>query len=118
MRLPPLPALRYPLPCSFVLAALLAGCGGAEASNLAEAVVDTLAGGIQRVTSSGPTAWSDSCGIPLTGEARWSGEDGTTSEIGRPQSLAVDEAGPGYIGDAKAGLIQAVPPTGNLTRPT
>ena len=52
-----LPTLRYPLP---LLATLLAACGGAEAKNLAEAVVDTLPGGIERVTSSGPTAWSDS----------------------------------------------------------
>ena len=62
MRFFPLPALRYPLPNYFVLTCVLAGCGGAEASNLAEAVVDTLPGGIERVTSSGPTAWSDSGG--------------------------------------------------------
>src|SRR5687768_9153162 len=116
MRLPPLPALRDPLPCSFVLAALLAGCGGAEASNLAEAVVDTLPGGIQRVTSSGPTAWSDSGGITLTEEARWSGEDGTTSEIGQPRSLAVDEAGRVYIVDTKPALIKVFTPDGDLIR--
>ena len=116
MRLLPPPALRYPLPCSFVLAYILAGCGGAEASNLAEAVVDTLPGGVQRVTSSGPTAWSDSGGITLTEAARWSGEDGTTSEIGQPQSLAVDEAGRIYLVDTKPAVIKVFTPDGSLIR--
>jgi len=98
------------------MSCLLAACGGAEASNLAEAVVDTLPGGIPRVTSSGPTAWSDSSGITLTEEARWSGEDGTTSEIGQPRSLAVDEAGRVYIVDTKPALIKVFTPDGSLIR--
>ena len=42
------------------LSLLLASCGGAAAANLAHAVIDTLPGGIPRVSNSGPTAWPDS----------------------------------------------------------
>jgi hypothetical protein len=116
MRPFPLSAIRYPLPGTLILAALLAACGGAEAASLAQAVVDTLPGGIRRVTSSGPTAWRDSSGITLREEARWSGEEGTTSEIGQPRSLAVDEAGRVYIVDTKPALIKVFTPDGNLIR--
>jgi len=96
---------------------LLAACSGAKASTLAKAVIDTLPGGIPRVTSSAPTAWNDpSGGGLLVEEARWSGEDGTTAELGEPQSLAVDEAGRVYVVDTKPAVIKVFAPGGALIR--
>jgi hypothetical protein len=90
--------MRRPLPraASLLFPLLLAACGGAEASSMAEAVIDTLPGGTPRVTSSGPTAWPDSGGAMLVEESRFSGEDGTPSELGEPRSIAVDDQGRVY----------------------
>ena len=98
------------------LTLLLAACAGAEASNLATAVVDTLPGGIPRVTSSGPTSWGDSTGPRFVEEVRFSGEDGGPSEIGQPQSLAVDDAGRIYVADTKPSVIKVYHPDGTFLR--
>lgn len=95
---------------------LLAGCGGAQASNLSHTVLDSLPGGIPRVTSPGPTAWTDSAAAVLVEEARWSGEDGSPEELGQPQSLAVDEAGTVYVVDSKPAAIKVFTPEGRLVR--
>ena len=79
---------RLPLLCLF-----LAACGGARATTLSRAVTDTLPGGIVRVMSSGPTAWTDSTGARLVEEGRFQGPDGTPAELGDPMSVAVDDAG-------------------------
>ncbi|HEU5217941.1 MAG TPA: 6-bladed beta-propeller [Gemmatimonadales bacterium] len=101
-----------------LLALALAGCssGSAAASNLAKAVFDTLPGGIVRVTSSGPTAWPDSAGAMLVEESRFSGEEGTPSELGNPQSIAVDEAGRVYVSDRKPSVIKVYGPDGTFIR--
>jgi len=106
-------AIRHP---PALLVFLLAACGGAEASSLAQAVTDTLPGGIPRVTSPAPTAWTDSTGAQLVEEARWSGEDGSPGELGQPQSLAVDEAGRVYVVDTKPAIIKVFAPDGELIR--
>ena len=93
---------------SLLLGAL--ACGGAEASSLAQAVTDTLPGGIPRVISPAPTAWTDSTGAQLVEEVRWSGEDGSPGELGQPQSLAVDEAGRVYVVDTKPAVIKVFAP--------
>lgn len=97
--------------------AVLASCGGgAAAANLARAVVDTLPGGIPRVTSPGPTAWTDSSGARLVEEGRFSGEDGTPGELGNPGSIAVDETGRVYVADDKPAIIRVFTPDGKLVR--
>ncbi|HEV8197415.1 MAG TPA: hypothetical protein VGP87_12285 [Gemmatimonadales bacterium] len=95
---------------------LLASCGGASASKLAHAVIDTLPGGIPRVRSSGPTAWPDSGGAVLVEASRFSGEEGTPSELGDPRTLAVDEAGRVYVVDGKPAMIKVFAPDGKLIR--
>jgi hypothetical protein len=107
--------MRPTLP-GILLSVLLASCGGAAASNLARAVVDTLPGGIPRITSSGPTAWIDSTGARLVEEARFSGEDGTAAEIGQPSSLAVDDEGRVYVVDSKPAVIKVFSSEGALVR--
>lgn len=107
---------RPALVATILLSALLASCGGAAASSLARAVTDTLPGGIPRVISGGPTAWPDSGGAQLIEEARFSGADGTASELGQPRSLAVDEQGRVYVVDAKPAAIKVFSPDGKLIR--
>ena len=99
-----------------VLLALAACGGGAAASSLARAVIDTLPGGIPRVTSSGPTSWTDSSGAKLVDVSRFGGEDGAASELGSPRSMAVDEAGRVYVVDTKPAIIKVYSPDGKMIR--
>lgn len=103
-----------PLPGLAMMA--IVACAGAEASNLAVAVVDSLPGGIPRVTSPGPTGWTDSSGARLVEINRFSGVDGESSEIGQPQSLAVDAAGRIYVADTKPAVVKVYSPGGELIR--
>jgi hypothetical protein len=107
--------MRPTLP-GILLSVLLASYGGAAASNLARAVVDTLPGGIPRITSGGPTAWADSSGARLVEVVRFSGEDGTPAEIGQPGSLAVDDEDRVYVVDSKPAVIKVFSPEGALVR--
>ena len=99
-----------------LLVALLAACSGAEAGNLARARIDTLPGGIIRVTSDGPTAWTEAAGATLVEESRFQGEDGTPSELGQPRSVAVDDWGRVYVVDAKPAAIKLFGPDGDFIR--
>lgn len=94
---------------------LLAGCGGAQATNLARARIDTLPGGRVEVSNEGPTSWTDSLDV-LVEEGRFQGEDGTPAELGEPRSIAVDEAGRIYIVDSKPAAIKVFTPDGKLIR--
>lgn len=106
-----------PLTRSILLGSvILAACGGAEASNLAQARIDTLSNGVVRVMSEGPTGWSDSAGAALVEAARFQGEDGTPAELGQPRSLAVDGAGRVYVVDSKPAVIKVFTPDGQLVR--
>ena len=99
-----------------LLTTLLAACGGAEASNLARARIDTLPGGITRITSDGPTAWTEAAGVTLVEESRFQGEDGTPSELGEPRSIAVDDWGRVYVVDAKPAVIKLFGSDGRFIR--
>ncbi|HEV8355449.1 MAG TPA: 6-bladed beta-propeller [Gemmatimonadales bacterium] len=101
---------------SALLSLLFAGCGGARATTLSRAVTDTLPGGIVRVMSAGPTAWTDSTGARLVEEGRFQGQDGTPAELGDPMSVAVDDAGRIYVADRKPASIKVFAPDGKLVR--
>jgi hypothetical protein len=98
------------------VAVLLTACGGAQAARLGQAHVDTLPGGIIRVTSDGPTAWSEAASARLVEEQRFQGEDGTPSELGDPRSVAVDAGGRIYVADGKPPSIKVFSPDGKLIR--
>jgi hypothetical protein len=99
-----------------LLGLLLAACGGARGARLARSVTDTLPGGIVRVMSAGPTAWTDSTGARLVEEGRFQGRDGTPAELGEPGSIAVDDAGRIYVSDRKPASIKVFAPDGKLVR--
>ncbi len=98
----------------FLVAA--SGCSGAGANSLARAVIDTLPGGIVRVTSGGPTAWPATKPAVLVEEIRFQGADGTPSELGEPRSLAVDDQGRVYVVDTKPAVIKVFSPDGKFIR--
>jgi hypothetical protein len=99
-----------------LLVGLLAACGGSQAADLAEVRIDTLPGGVIRVTSEGPTAWGDSAAAVLVEKGRFHGTDGTTSELGEPSSIAVDGTGRIYVADSKPAAIKVFTPEGELVR--
>ncbi len=103
-----------PRPVAFLLCAT--ACGGAEAGDLAQARTDTLPGGVVRIMSEGPTAWTDSAGVALVEEHRFHGEDGTPSELGEPRSIALDASGRVYVVDAKPAAIKVYDPDGRFVR--
>ena len=94
----------------------LTACGGVRAANLAKAHIDTLPNGAIRVTSDGPTVWSDSSGAALVETGRFQGEEGTPSELGEPRSVAVDPQGRIYVVDSKPAMIKVFTPDGKLVR--
>ena len=98
-----------------ILLWLLAGCGTAESASLAHARTDTLPGGIIQVQNDAPTAWTDSTS-ELVEEARFSGQDGTPSELGQPRSMAVDGEGRIYVVDDKPAAVKVFSPDGKLVR--
>ncbi|NOT07258.1 MAG: hypothetical protein HOP28_03540 [Gemmatimonadales bacterium] len=100
-----------------LVALAISACGGGGSrSNLARAVIDTLPGGILRVTSPSPTGWADSSGARLVEELRFQGEEGSPGELGDPRSMAVDEAGTIYIADTKPAVIKVFGPDGKFVR--
>jgi 6-bladed beta-propeller protein len=108
------PRFKCSIPSLFFI--LLTGCGGVQATKLAQARIDTLPNGTVRVMSEGPTAWSDSAGASLVEAARFEGEDGTAAELGQPQSIAVDAEGRIYVVDSKPAVIKVFSPSGELIR--
>jgi hypothetical protein len=94
----------------------LAGCAGAKASSLAKAVIDTLPGGNDGVTSTHHTASTDTTVAGLVEEGRFTGADGTPAELGEPGSVAVDDAGRIYVVDNKPASIKVFAPDGRLVR--
>jgi hypothetical protein len=98
-----------------VALAVLAACTSHD-SRLASAVTDTLPGGIVRVTSSAPTAWTDSNGWKLAELPAVQPAQGSQGELISPSSIAVDDQGRLYVADEKPTDIKIFDSTGALVR--
>jgi hypothetical protein len=98
-----------------VALAVLAACTSHD-SRLASAVTDTLPGGIVRVTSSGPTAWTDTNGWKLVELPAVQPAQGSPGELISPSSIAVDDQGRLYVADEKPTDIKVFDSTGALVR--
>jgi hypothetical protein len=76
---------------------LVAACSGADAKvALNTPVIDTLPGGIVRVTNPGPTAWADTNGWKLVLEREIVPAEGSEGEVGSPSALVASETGTIY----------------------
>lgn len=98
------------------IALFLAACSG-SGPELATAVRDTLAGGIPRVLSPGPTGWADSAdprAWHLVADGVFRGEEGTPAELIDPSALAVDAAGRIYVADRKPVVIKVFDASGRF----
>lgn len=111
-------ALKAALSALAVLAplAVLAACSGAEARMLAQPVIDTLPGGIERVTSPGPTSWEGTNGWQLELVHEVTGPEGTPGELIDPRSLALDDAGRAFVVDQKPAVIKVYGADGQFIR--
>lgn len=104
--------MRARLPLALML---LAACAEPKA-RLATAVIDTLPGGIVRVTSSGPTAWTDSTGWTFHELPAIQPAQGTPAELIEPTSIAVDAQRRLYVADTKPSVIKVFDSTGAFVR--
>jgi hypothetical protein len=98
-----------------LLIACLAACTTRD-SRLASAVTDTLPGSIVRVTSSGPTAWTDTNGWKLVELSAVQPAQGSQGELISPSSIAVDEQRRLYVADQKPTNIKVFDSAGALVR--
>jgi hypothetical protein len=94
---------------------LSTACNRAGApSALATAKIDTLPGGIVRVSNPGPTAWTtDTSGWRLVEDLAITGAGDTVAELSNPSGLAVDGQGRIYVSD---GLVKLYTPDGKFLR--
>ncbi|MDZ4258789.1 MAG: hypothetical protein U0974_08020 [Gemmatimonadales bacterium] len=100
-----------------ILLLLLAACGGADAGTaLSTPVIDTLPGGIVRVTNPGPTAWADTNGWRIVLEREIVPEEGSEGEVGNPSGLVADEDGTIYWLMRSPSVIKAYAPDGAWLR--
>ncbi len=93
----------------------LTACTSRDA-RLATAAIDTLPGGIVRVTSSGPTGWADTRGWTLRELPPIQPAAGSPGELIDPVSLAVDDDGRIYVGDQQPVNIKLFDSAGRFLR--
>lgn len=101
---------------SAALVIALAGCGTADHGQLAEAMVDTLPGGVVRVTSAGPTAWSGTGSWRFVEERTIAPAEGSPGEIGDPDGVAIADDGTVYLIQRKPNAIKVYAPDGTFLR--
>ena len=85
-------------------------------SRPASAVIDTLPGGIPRVTSTAPTAWSNTNGWKLIEIDSIAPPAGSPGELINPASMAVDGSGRVYVADQSPLVIKQYDSTGAFIR--
>lgn len=98
----------------FVLA--IAACGGTSDAALNEPTIDTLPGGIVRVTNTGPTAWRDTTGWTLREEMVIAPAEGSEGELSDVGSVVADTHGNVYVFQSRPALIRAYGPDGAWLR--
>ena len=93
----------------------LTACASTD-SRPASVVIDTLPGGIPRVTSTAPTAWSDTNGWKLVEIDSIAPPAGSPGELINPSSMAVDGSGRVYVADQSPVVIKQYDSTGAFIR--
>lgn len=83
---------------------------------LAQPVIDTLPGGMERVVSPAPTSWEGTAGWQVELVQEITGAEGTPGELVNPQSVAVDDWGRVYVVDEKPNRIKVYGADGEFIR--
>ncbi len=95
----------------------LGACTGVDASTaLNEPVVDTLDGGIVRVTNPGPTRWVDTNGWKLVEETIIRPEEGSPGELSEARRLVADDSGYVYVMQREPVTVKVFGPDGAWVR--
>ncbi len=98
-----------------LLATALVACGrGGHDAALARPVIDTLDGGVVRVTNPGPTRWADSAGWRLEAEGTIAPHPGDPGELTDPRAIALDSRGRIFVLDSKPARLLAFDPDGRF----
>jgi hypothetical protein len=95
----------------FALGACSAG-GAKHALNAPK--IDTLPGGIVRVTNSGPTGWADTSGWKLVLERSIAPGENSPGQINRSNGIVADSRGRIFILDSKPTVIKIYAPDGTF----
>jgi hypothetical protein len=102
---------------ALLTAIAFSACTSADArTGLHTPVIDTLPGGIVRVTNPGPTAWADTSGWRLVLEREIIPDEGSPGEIGNPRTLAAGDDGTIYLLQQAPVTIKVYAPDGTWLR--
>lgn len=97
--------------------ALVAACSTGEARTaLNTPVIESLPGGVVKVTNPGPTLWADTSGWRLVEERTIAPEEGSPGQIGSPNTLVADAAGNAYLMQSGPTTIKVYDATGAWVR--
>lgn len=77
-------------------------------------IIDTLPGGIVRVSNNGPTAWTGTNGWRFVQERVIAPLEGSPGEIGDPMGVAIGEDGTVYVIQSKPTTIKVYAPDGSF----
>lgn len=99
---------------SLSLLAAVAACGAGK-STPGSPKIDTLPGGIVRVTNKVPTEWTDTNGWKLVLERTIAPADSTPGQLNQPGGIVVDSRGRIFVLDRKPTLIKVYASDGTFT---
>ncbi len=102
---------------SWIAVLLIAACGTGDAKTaLNVPTIDTLAGGVVRVTNTGPTLWDDSTSWRLVEDMVIAPDEGSPGELSDINAVAADAAGNVYVFQRSPALIRVYGPDGEWIR--
>ena len=107
-------SVRSPHLVSLSLLATVAACGAGKNVSTTPAI-DTLPGGIVRVTNKAPSQWTDTNGWKLVLERTIAPADSTAGQLNQPGGIVVDSHGRIFVLDRKPTLIKVYASDGAFT---
>lgn len=111
-----MPSAEPPVPSIALLLVVLTACTEGKAAKVPMATIDTLPGGVVRVSSAQPTGWADSSRAWGIDEVIRFGAAEGPGQLVEPGSVSVDGAGRVYVADRKPMMVKVFDSTGAFVR--